>query len=138
MLTGVRNYTSAHRVGGSDAPLLVPHLEITSQSLKSIRMSVTKAWGGGLGSGYQCVCMVSILKGGSREVQIRERNCRVSTTSPRILRSDVGASLGKGTLSGSSQRQAGAHQTTHLSAEEGKGRGRGGEPEGWQPPTYRP
>lgn len=101
-------------------------------------MSVTKAWGGGLGSGYQCVCMVSILKGGSREVQIRERNCRVSTTSPRILRSDVGASLGKGTLSGSSQRQAGAHQTTHLSAEEGKGRGRGGEPEGWQPPTYRP
>lgn len=95
MLIGVRNYTSAHRVGGSDAPLLVPHLEITSQSLKSIRMSVTKARGGGLGSGYQCVCMVSILKGGSREVQIRERNCRVST-SPRILRSDVGASLGKG------------------------------------------
>lgn len=61
-------------------------------------MSVTKAWGRGLGSGYQWVCRVSILKGGGREVQIGERNSRVSTTSPRILRSDVGASLGKGTL----------------------------------------
>ena len=54
-----------------------------------------------------------------------ERNSRVST-SPPILRSDVGASLGKGTLEGSSQRHAGAGETTHLSA-------RSPAFEGWDP-----
>lgn len=73
-----------------------------------------------------------------RAGRCRLRNSRVSTASPRILGSNDGASPGKGTRSGSSQRRAGADRTTHLSAAAGEGWGRGGEREGWVPPTDRP
>lgn len=81
-----------------------------------------------MGSGYQWVCSISILRGGSREVQMGG-NFRVSTFPP-VLRSGFGASLGKGTLEGSSQWHAGAYEATYLSACSGKGWGRDAEPKG--------
>lgn len=65
----------------------------------------------------------------------RGRNSRVSTTSPGLLRSDVGALTGEGASVGSSQR--GASETTHLSegAWRGEGRGRGVRRVSDPPPT---
>lgn len=71
--------------------------------------------------------MYGFIGGGWYRSEDGGRNSRVSTTSPRILRSDVVVLVGKGD-------SIGVVETTHLSAGAGRGAGRSGVLAGWQTP----